>query len=510
MPTIDVLPLGLGGWIYIGLYLLSLLVIGWYAKRAARADTLADFYLAGRGFGVTVLFLTMFATQYSGNTFFAFTGATYRVGYAWIMSLHFMTAVVICYLLFAPQLYRRSRARGYLTPADFIQDRYGSRLLTLAVTVVMIVVLCNFLLAQLMAMGRAMQGMANDQGATAYSLGVVVLALIMVIYGTMGGMRAVAWTDALQGAILALGFVLLMVLLHERYGPIGDATRLLRQADFASGTRMTLVPDAARCREWLSYVLTVGFGICLYPQAIQRIYAARSQRALRHSLALMVFMPLPAMLISMAAGIVALAYIPGLEGAAADQAFGRVLREVQSHSLLGYGLVVVTLSAVLAAMMSTADSALLSLSSMLTKDVCAAYLLRGAREATLTRVGKLWSWSLIGILIGLALWLREYASLVELMDRKLDLLIQLAPAFMLGLNWQGLRAGPVLAGLVVGVSLALALAFGEFSFVSAGKVYGFHPGLVAILPNLAIAILGSLATSRTGAERSLTGSVVSR
>ena len=80
----DLIPLGPGAWAFISAYLLSLLGIGWLAKRARRADTLKDFYLAGNGFGFTVLFLTLFATQYSGNAFFAFTGATYRIGYAWI------------------------------------------------------------------------------------------------------------------------------------------------------------------------------------------------------------------------------------------------------------------------------------------------------------------------------------------------------------------------------------------------------------------------------------------
>ena len=488
----DLLPLGVGAWTFIALYLLSLLLIGWIARRARQADTLQDFYLAGNGFGFMVLFLTLFATQYSGNTFFAFTGATYRIGYAWILSLHFMTAVVVAYLTFAPRLHRLARERHYLTPADYIADRYGSPLLTLLVTTIMIVVLCNFLLAQLMAMGRAMQGLAHDAGGVAYTGGVVVLALIMVIYGTLGGLRAVAWTDAIQGAILAVGFAVLLVLLIDHFGPLGEATARIMATDLAEGTRKALVPDAARCREWISYILTVGFGICLYPQAIQRIYAARSARALRRSLAVMAFMPLPTMLISLVAGIMALAYLPGLEGASADQIFGRVLREIQSHSTLGYGLVVVTLAAVLAAMMSTADSALLSISSMLTKDVCAGHLMRGASEATLTRLGKIASWTLIGVLIVLAVVLREQTSLVRIMDRKLDLLIQLTPAFILGLRWARLRAGPVALGLVLGVALALLLAFLELPFTAAGKVMGIHPGLIALVPNLTIAVAGSL------------------
>ena len=299
-----------------------------------------------------------------------------------------------------------------------MQHRFGNRLLSVLVTVVMIVVLSNYLLAQPMAMGRAMQGLANEHAHNAYAVGVIVLALIMVIYGTLGGLRAVAWTDAIQGVILAVGFCLLILLLRERYGAVADATAHIVALDLAHGTRKALVPDTERCREWLSYVLTVGFAISLYPQAIQRIYAARSGAALRRSLALMAFMPLPTMIISLIAGVMALAYLPGLEGTSADQIFGRLLREVQEHSALGYGLVVITMSAVLAAMMSTADSALLSISSMLTKDICANHLLPNASEATLTRIGKVFSWAVIILLVTLALLLREKSSLVALLSSR--------------------------------------------------------------------------------------------
>jgi SSS family solute:Na+ symporter/sodium/pantothenate symporter len=491
------LPFGTGAWLFIGIYLLSLIGIGWLAKRAQLENSLADFYLAGPGFGFAVLFLTLFATQYSGNTFFAFTGATYRLGYVWILSLHFMTAVVVCYLLYAPRLYTLAKARGYVTPSDYVHDRFGDKRLTLLVTVTLIVVLCNFLLAQLMAMGRAMQGLATINQDTAYIGGVIVLALIMVIYGTLGGLRAVAWTDAIQGVILALGFGVLMILLFERYGPLTDATRILMERDVANDTIKALPQNPLRYREWLSYVLTAGFAVSLYPQAVQRIYAARSARALRSSLAVMAFMPLPTMIIALIAGVMAAAYIPGLEGAASDQIFGRVLRDIQEHSALGYGLVVVLLSAVLAAMMSTADSALLSISSMFTKDIYARFFAPQASQAHLTRVAKACSWITIIALVALAIALRHHASLVALMDRKLDLLIQMVPVFMVGLRFPGMRAGPALAGLAIGIVVALTLAYGGFEFVVKGKVGGFHPGLVALVVNLIVTVGGSLLPART-------------
>ena len=117
------------------------------------------------------------------------------------------------------------------------------------------------------------QGLSASGGDTAYLSGVVLLALIMVIYGTFWGIRAIAWTDALQGTILFFGFAFLLFLMVDRFGPLENATRILMERDSILGTTFTTRPDADACRTWLSYILAVGFGVSLYPQAIQRIYA---------------------------------------------------------------------------------------------------------------------------------------------------------------------------------------------------------------------------------------------
>ena len=62
-------------------YILTLIGIGWLGKKAQKEKSLADFYLAGRGMGFFVLFLTLYATQYSGNTLVGFAGRVYREGY---------------------------------------------------------------------------------------------------------------------------------------------------------------------------------------------------------------------------------------------------------------------------------------------------------------------------------------------------------------------------------------------------------------------------------------------
>ncbi|HJN08584.1 MAG: sodium:solute symporter family protein [Pirellulaceae bacterium] len=491
---------------FIGVYLCSLIVIGWLGLRARRENSLRDFYLAGNGIGFVVLLLTLYATQYSGNTLFGFSGKTYRVGYAWIVSVHFMTAIVVFYLLLAPQLYPLAKKHGFITPTDFLRHRFESPALSSLGTVVMVVAISNFLLAQLMAMGNALEGLVGAEPTMTYNVGVIMLALIIVIYETLGGFRAVAWTDAIQGFVLFVGFFILIAMVFREFGSLEQATQILMQREqlegtasklTAAGPSKTLAPTGNGLREWISYIVLVGIGGAMYPQAIQRIYASRTATSLRRSLIVMAFVPLTTALIAVLVGIIGLAHVPDLVHEFIDdtgvvQKIDRsdtiltvVCRHIQESSLFGRWLVVVLFAGILAAIMSTADSVLLSISSMVTKDIYGQHLRPQATETEMTRVGKACSWVLIAVLASLAIALRG-TDLVKLLDRKFDLLIQLSPAFFLGLHWPRLRATPALVGTIVGLAIALTLAAVDW-----GKVAGVHAGLYGLAVNVAIAVAGS-------------------
>lgn len=486
----EALPFGPAAWLVISLYIGSLLVFGWYGKRASRENTLHDFYLAGSSLGLVVMVLTLYATQYSGNSMFGFSGKAYRIGFDWTMSVQFMAAIIMFYLIYGISLHRLAHKHGFLTPVDYLSYRFDSKWFNIIATIVMIFALSNYLLAQLMAMGRALQGLTGGETGNIYNYGVVILALVMVIYGSLGGMRAIAWSDVVQGFVLMFGFILLLFMLVDKFGPLSVATQsLVANPDLIDYVD---VPNAARLREWLSYILLIGMGGALYPQAIQRLYAAKNERILRQSFAVMVFLPYFTVLISLIAGIYALAHLPGLSGAQSDQVLSRLLFIIQQDSVFGYWLVVIIFAAVISAIMSTADSALLCISSMFTKDIYASFIKPGASQAHLTLVGKLCSWLVIIMLTGLAILLQDKASLVKLIDRKFDMLVQLVPAFMLGIHWRGLQKVPLLVGAIVGLLIAGLLAFYPFSFTQSGKLWGIHPGLYGLVINMAIVVLGSL------------------
>ncbi|MGQ0734023.1 MAG: sodium:solute symporter family transporter [Acidobacteriota bacterium] len=251
------------------------------------------------------------------------------------------------------------------------------------------------------------------------------------------------------------------------------------------------VPSWSVCATWLSTVLMVSFSAAVYPQAIQRIYAARNVRSLRRSVSAMAFMPLVTMVPVVLLGIVGLQELSGLEGVAADQVVPLLLGQWAARSAALYALAIAVLLAVLAAIMSSADSVLLTLSSMLAKDVLGKTVLRGAPSARLTHAGKTLSWGIVAVLVGIALVPR--ITLWGLTELKMEMLVQVAPAVILGLHWKNLTARGALTGMVAGLSVMLALPAMGMS-----RPMGFHDGMIGFGVNLLLCV----AVSRLDRPRS--------
>ena len=218
--NIESLPFGSGALAVIGVYILSMLAIGGLAWTKKRENSLSDFYLAGRNIGFLVLVLTLFATQYSGNTLLGFSGAAYRDGLGFIVSTHFMTAIIVAFLFIAPALSRLSREQEFITPGDYVFYRFRSHGLRIVITLLMVYALCNFTLAQLKTLGTVFEGVS--QGRIPMWVGVIGLAVIMLVYESLGGMRSVAWTDLLQGFFLICGMLISGFAMLLVFGGLGD------------------------------------------------------------------------------------------------------------------------------------------------------------------------------------------------------------------------------------------------------------------------------------------------
>lgn len=478
------MTLGALGLIGVGAYLVLTLTIAELARRSRRDASPADHFLAGRSLGPVVLLLTLYATAYSGNSLLGFPGEAYRAGFVWIMSTGFMSAIIVILHLLVPVLRPAAVRHGFVSPGDWIRHRFGDagagRALRLLVAALMVIACGNFLLAQLMAMGYV-AGQATE-GLIPYWAGVVGFAAVILLYETLGGMRAVAWTDTLQGVVMLVALGTLAAWLLGEQGGLAGLTRAIA----AARPEAVAVPDARTCTYWASSIALMGFGSAVYPQMIQRIYAAESGRTLTGALAAMTVMPLVTTTVVALIGLAAIPRLAGLGTLAADTVMPRLLVAWAMESWSGMLLGMLTFVGALAAIMSTADSILLALASVIAGDVVG----RSGTAAETTRFGKRVALGVMIACVGVALVPRF--TLWRLIELKMGLLVQCAPAFLLAARWPGLRAGPTVAGLAVGAAIAVVAAL-----LGAGPIGGVHMGVAGLGVNLAVAVGGSLAGRRT-------------
>ena len=441
---------GVWGVVALVLYLAALVGVAVVARRARQDASPSDHFLAGRSLGSFVLFLTLYATAYSGNSLLGYPGRAYRDGYSFIMSTGFMMAIVVVFHIVVPKLRPLSVRHHFVTPGEYLRLRFDGRwanMLRGVIAVLMTLALANFLLAQLKAMGDVANLVTG--GRIPYEAGVIGLAGVILFYETLGGMRAVAWTDAAQGIAMLVGLAALFAWLLSEAGGLAEVTRTvaLKRPDAVA------VPSRIVSINWFSTIVLMGTASVLYPQAIQRIFAAKSGRSLKRSFAGMTFMPLATTLVVTLIGIASIARFDITEAVDTDGVVPMLLSEWGAAGGWATWAALLVFLGALSAIMSTADSCLLSLGSLLSRDLLGR---EGSDEAA-TLLGKRLAAVVLIAVIPFAL-MREL-TLWRLIELKMELLIQCVPAFLIALHWSRLRTGPVLAGVVVGTTFSVVLTF---------------------------------------------------
>lgn len=440
-------------------YLAATLALSALLARRQHDD--ADYYVGARRLPWWALALSVLATQSSANSFLgipAYVALVPGGGLNWLQyELALPLAMLGVLLLLAPAL----RALGLISVYEYLELRFDRR--------TRLVLAAVFLLSRALATGVALYAAALVvQAVTGLPLPWAIVALggITVVYDTLGGMRAVVWTDVLQMAVLAAGLGLCLVLAWQQAG--GVQAVLASHLSAEPARLQVLGPglglgDGAAAPMW-------GFffgGLVLYASyygvdqsQAQRTLAAASVADAQRVLLANGLLRLPLTLAYMALGLglgAVLLQDAGLRQAMASQRPDALVPTFMA-SHLPAGLRGLLAAALLAAAMSSLDSALNSLSAVTLRDFVAPHLapkhhLRAGRAVTVA-----WGVAITGFAFateGLG------RTVVETINRVGSLFYgPLLAAFLCGLLFRRVRGGQVLAGVAVGLAANLALAYG--------------------------------------------------
>ncbi len=473
----------------LGLYVLAVLALGAFASRRA-GRTPEEYFLAGSGLGTVVLFMALFGTNCTPFVLVGVPGRAYHDGAA-VFGLNvpvIALGIPLSFWAVGVPARRIARRIGALTPAELYAKHLGSRSVGQALFAV-------FTLYTLPYMATAVEGAARSLGPAlglapeqAPLAGAAVLGLA-VLYTSMGGMRATAWTNVLQGTLF-LGFMLALAFVLP--GRLGGLEQVFARLAEERGPELFERPDAGLYSgaALASWSLVISLTVVSFPHMLVRLVAARSEAGLRRVCVLyplaLIALWLPAVLL----GLFGAAAFPGLEGRDSDRVFTMLVEQVAPAGLGAFGLV-----AVLAAVMSTLDAQLLTLGSMLSRDVLPRDPARDARREV--RIGRAFS-ALVAVAV-FALWQLAPSSIFAQAAVAFSGYVTLFPLLLLGVRWTRTTATGALVGIALGnlaLWLSMAAAEGPAPAALTPVWGGLLPAAHGFLAALAGTVLGSLATPR--------------
>ncbi len=459
-------------------YLLLTLVLGVLSFRASK-ETPTDFFLADRKTGAFVLFFTLIATNFSAFFFLGFAGAGYRIGYSYYGIMAFGTAfVALSFYFLGDKIRILGEKKGYITPPELIGGQTASQILKFVYLAVMVVFTIPYLAIQPIGAGLLLQEMTG--GWASYFQGAVALTAIIIIYVFIGGMRSVAWTDVFKGVLMFTLMLAAVWIIGEHHGGLAEANKkafLAKPELFSrSGAGVFFTHKL-----WFSYMLLWLLCVPMFPQMFTRFFMAGSSRPLKISAAVYPIVTAVLFIGPIIIGVLGHLSFPDLAGKAADNILPMMLNKFVPDWLAAFLMV-----GALAAFMSTMDSQLLALSSMLTRDVYMKFFKQDAQLGRQVLVGRI----LVVVLAiaGLAIAYQPPATIFQIATQAFTGLAVLFPTTVAVLYWKNTSAVSCVVSIVVGEAMVVGFQTG---FLSSDLSFGFLPVVPIVLTAALIICAGS-------------------
>ncbi|MFC2032644.1 sodium:solute symporter, partial [Chloroflexota bacterium] len=332
--------------IIIAVYLISMIVIGVASRRKARG--VDDFFVAGRKGSSLFITGSLLATIVGGSATVGMTSLGFKQGLtgAWWLLVGSVGLVVLG-LFFAEKV----RKFAFYTLPQLVARQYDSRT-ALAASILIVIAWLGIIAGQIVAAGKIMSVL----GIGSPVLWMVLFTFIFITYTILGGQHAIIRTDVLQIGIIFVGIFGGLAVLLSRLGGLGGLRGYLSAEQFAFP-----LSSQFGAMELVGFLLLVGLTYVVGPDMYSRLFCAKDGKTAKVSVLWAALLIIPFAFGITLIGMGASALFPGIS---AEQAFPTVISEVFPPILGG-----IILAALLSAVMSSADTTLLSASTILVMDV---------------------------------------------------------------------------------------------------------------------------------------------
>jgi len=333
----------------------------------------------------------------------------------------------------------------------------------------MITFVLPYLAVQAMGAGYALEELSGGAVPDVFGAGIISIFMMLLV---MGGMRSVAWTDTVMGVMmlgcLATAFVLVVI----KGGGLSNIVAKIASESPAHLSRPG-VGGFFTPGIWFGFMLLWVLADPLMPHLWMRMYVPKNVNVIRR---MMVFFPLICLVVFFFPtwiGAMGYTVIPGLEGANVDRILPLLMIKFAP-----YWLVAIILAGSLAALISTADSQILALGSIFTRDIYVSFINKKATTEKQVKMGRIFI--IILCLFGFLIALRPVSTLVSITTAAFTGIGVLYPTTIAALYWKRATKWGAISSVIAGETVAVLL------------IYKILPGFLLIgslpiLPSLIVA-----------------------
>jgi SSS family solute:Na+ symporter len=493
--------------VFIFLFLL-VTVLGFAAARWRRAkslDSLDEWGLGGRGFGTFIAWFLIGGDIYTAYTFIAVPATLYAGSAVGFFAVPYTIVVYPLIFLFLPRLWSVSHRHGYVTPADFVEGRYDSRPLALAVAVTGILATMPYIALQLVGMQVVLEVMGIGTDSDNWfikDIPLFIAFIVLAAYTYSSGLRAPALIAFVKDTLIYIVIIVAVLYLPSQLGG-WDSIFASANDSFAAFNKenadaivagdaapKAMIPPATAQWAYASLALGSALALFMYPHSVTGVLSTRSRSVIRRNAALL---PAYSFLLGLLALLGFVAIAAGVKVANPQQSVPQLFENEFSPWFAGVAFAAIVIGALVpAAIMSIAAA------NLWTRNIYKAFINRDATHKQEATQAKLVSLVVkFGALIFVLALSKDFAINLQLLGGVW--ILQTMPAIVIGLYTRWMHRWALMAGWAVGMAWGTWLAYGVKSPVQdhfGGPLVNF-PGtetkvyiaLVAFLLNLLVAVV---------------------
>jgi len=449
-------------------------LVGIFAGRRVKMN-LENWTVAGRRFGIILIWLLMAGEIYTTFTFLGASGWAYSKGAPTFYILIYGALAYTLSFFILPALWKVGKRYGLHTQPDFFIKRYDSRFLGVLVALIGVFSIIPYLQLQLAGLGLIVEVSSNGAVSSRVAIGIGFVLSCAFVYTS--GLRGAAWVAIIKDILMVLAVLIVGIGVPTIYfGGFGKMFRALIEQK----PNYLVFPGAAPQMDvlWvMSTVLLTGLGFYMWPHVFGSAFSAKSAKIIKRNAVIMPFYQIPILLIFMV-GFTALLVIPGLKNG--DMAFLALVHKTYPPWFMGF----VGAAGAVTAMVPSAILVLFA-STLLAKNVYQTGINPRASEEKVMTLSR----SMVLVIMTFALFFAIFLpnELVPLLIFGYDGVCQFFPGVILGLFWKRVTKIGVIYGIIAGIAVVIILIIG-----GRDPFLGMNAGFVGLVVNGIITVTISL------------------